>query len=62
MAVEIGIQEDKSVSRLEAMAKEVEDLRGELSQARERVVFLEERIAATHEHIFKPEPVIASRR
>ena len=50
---EIGevAQEDKSVSKLEELCKEIEKLRGELGIARERVCFLEKQIDASHNSV-----------
>ena len=54
--VDTGVTEDKSVSKLEELAKEIERLRKDLATSRDRVLFLEARISAVYQATMKVEP------
>ena len=56
------IKEDKTVGQLEALSREIDNLRSELSDAKERIAFLESRVAIAHDSAFGDRPEMPHRR
>lgn len=59
MALTGEVKEDRVVQKLEALCGEIESLREALAKARDRIIFLEERIASAYDSVITEQPAKA---